>query len=328
VVMDKPYTGYSFILDTAEPVSGATLAPPNENVAPISVDFFCGDSLAEVALWVSNNDITFFPTGITDSGSTGTLDYFPIGDGVYYFKTIATDLAGNLEDKTGLPHETMTTFDMTAPASFVLAELADYNPGDTIDVPFYCYDEFDPNPTIHLWYQYNDGGGWSAWTDSGLAIGCTAESFSFFPTDGAGSYRFYTVAEDLLGNLEDPPSAPDYDSHELVVDDTPPDPIIVYDGFDAIDDDYWLALDYLAANWTASDDAESEIDRYDYAIGTAPGANDIVDWTDNAILTIMTAAGLSLADGQVLYVSVRAYNGAGPTTAAAAESTGEGASPW
>ncbi|MFI5150215.1 MAG: GH25 family lysozyme [Bacteroidia bacterium] len=67
----------------------------------------------------------------------------------------------------------------------------------------------------------------------------------------------------------------------------------------------------LSANWNIAKDTNSGISYYSYAIGTTPGAQNIVAWTNNGTSTSVTKTGLSLTIGQTYYVSVKAYDGAG-----------------
>jgi len=67
----------------------------------------------------------------------------------------------------------------------------------------------------------------------------------------------------------------------------------------------------LSANWSASSDPHSGIARYWYAIGTTPGATDVVNWTDNWYSDSVTVTGLSLVNLQTYYFSVKAEDGAG-----------------
>lgn len=67
----------------------------------------------------------------------------------------------------------------------------------------------------------------------------------------------------------------------------------------------------IEANWTAATDSHSDIARYWYAIGSTPGATDIVNWTDNWFYDSITVTGLNLTYGNTYYVSVRSENGAG-----------------
>ncbi len=64
--------------------------------------------------------------------------------------------------------------------------------------------------------------------------------------------------------------------------------------------------DTLSAHWSASD-PESSIDRYQYAIGLAPGGSEVVNWTFTSSASV-TRTNLSLTFGQTYYVSVKARN--------------------
>jgi GH25 family lysozyme M1 (1,4-beta-N-acetylmuramidase) len=67
----------------------------------------------------------------------------------------------------------------------------------------------------------------------------------------------------------------------------------------------------LSANWSTATDANSGVSNYEYAIGTTPGAQNIVAWTNNGNNTSVTKTGLSLSLGQKYYFSVKAVDGAG-----------------
>jgi hypothetical protein len=74
----------------------------------------------------------------------------------------------------------------------------------------------------------------------------------------------------------------------------------------------------LAASWQATD-AESTVVAYRYAVGSAPGAVDIINWTITTS-TGVARSGLGLTNGQTYYVSVQAQNSGGlwsPVVAAA-----------
>jgi hypothetical protein len=64
----------------------------------------------------------------------------------------------------------------------------------------------------------------------------------------------------------------------------------------------------LSANWTATSDANNTISHYSYAIGTSPGATNVVAWTNNGLNLSFTRTGLALTVGTTYYVSVRAHN--------------------
>lgn len=75
-----------------------------------------------------------------------------------------------------------------------------------------------------------------------------------------------------------------------------------------------LSTSSLSANWSFSD-PESGVDRYEYAFGTAPGAQDVLPftWTMFSNQTSATKTDLILEIGKTYYATVRAINGAGNT---------------
>lgn len=91
---------------------------------------------------------------------------------------------------------------------------------------------------------------------------------------------------------------------------TPPVPGSVGDGPEG-DLDSQGDLESISANWTGFDDPESGISHYDWAIGTSPGATDVMSFTDVGSATAATATGLLLETGVTYYATVRATNGDG-----------------
>jgi hypothetical protein len=66
----------------------------------------------------------------------------------------------------------------------------------------------------------------------------------------------------------------------------------------------------LHAGWSSSD-AESGVAEYQYAIGTASGGTEVVNWTSVGTDTAVTKTGLTLSLGTTYYFGVKAKNGAG-----------------
>ena len=85
-----------------------------------------------------------------------------------------------------------------------------------------------------------------------------------------------------------------------------PDVPWVYDGL-AGDEDWSTSTTTLSANWAAATCA----DGYEYAIGTTPGATDVITWTSTATEPHVTNSELSLAEGQAYFFSVRGRLGWG-----------------
>jgi hypothetical protein len=95
------------------------------------------------------------------------------------------------------------------------------------------------------------------------------------------------------------------------VDTTPPEsPYSVSDGL-GNDIAYTGSTTTLSAHWDSAGDPESGIKAYWYAIGTTPGGNNVLNFTDNGIRTAITVSGLTLTQGTTYYFSVKAENGAG-----------------
>lgn len=65
------------------------------------------------------------------------------------------------------------------------------------------------------------------------------------------------------------------------------------------------------AVWCTSEDSNSGIAEYLYAIGTSSGGNDFFDWTSNGTDTTLNLTGINLNFETTYYISVKAVNGAG-----------------
>ncbi|MGB3948375.1 MAG: N-acetylmuramoyl-L-alanine amidase [Bacteroidia bacterium] len=123
------------------------------------------------------------------------------------------------------------------------------------------------------------------------------------PTTPSGKIK--SICSDSVGNLSS------IFNYNLNIDWSVPDSIsFVYDGL-GNDITTTNSLTDLSANWMSSADQHSSIARYWYAIGTTPGADNVVNYTDNFSNLSVTADSLSLLNGQTYYVSVKAENGAG-----------------
>ncbi len=94
------------------------------------------------------------------------------------------------------------------------------------------------------------------------------------------------------------------------IDWTPPTSVTVNDGTSA-DIDTSFDNTQLTANWSVSADTNSGITAYWYCVGDSPGNNNIIDWTNNGLNTIVTLTGLSLNYNTTYYFSVKSLNGAG-----------------
>lgn len=129
------------------------------------------------------------------------------------------------------------------------------------------------------------------------------------PTTPAAKVK--SICADSAGNL----SAIFYQN--LNIDWTPPTTVDTINDGTGSDIAVTSSATDLSANWSASVDTNSGISRYYYAIGTTPGATDVVNWTDNWFNQNVTATGLALVNGQTYYFAVKSEDGAGLQSAVA-----------
>ncbi|MBD3181126.1 hypothetical protein GF312_02470, partial [Candidatus Poribacteria bacterium] len=114
-----------------------------------------------------------------------------------------------------------------------------------------------------------------------------------------GSTLYY-LSEDVVGNIEEEKSI------DINIDKTQPSTPVVTD-----DGDFTMITTHLHAEWTESQDNESGIVKYQYAIGTSPGGNEVTNWTSTGLNTTVSKGGLNLLQNTTYYISVKAENGAG-----------------
>jgi len=101
------------------------------------------------------------------------------------------------------------------------------------------------------------------------------------------------------------------DFHDLNIDwSIPTDIPFVNDGLTS-DIDTTSSYTQLEANWGSSADPHSDIADYWYAIGTAPGDSNTVNWTNIGNNTYFLHTNLALVFNSVYYISVKARNNAG-----------------
>ena len=177
--------------------------------------------------WTSD-EIAWEYTGLKVSPDVGYFDFYPAdGNGTYAFYTQAVDFAGNVQERpllkfdvpVGVPYwDAYITYDVIAPISQCSAQQAAVELGpiyidyDADDDPFLSdnWPDSDYDTTgveiVTLWYRFNGG----AWTESEDCWSFYDQgTFAFYPTDGPGTYDFYTICEDGAGNVEQPPATPD-----------------------------------------------------------------------------------------------------------------------
>lgn len=124
------------------------------------------------------------------------------------------------------------------------------------------------------------------------------------PNPATPACRVKSITSDSAGNLSAVAAL------DVNIDWTPPESFTVNDGT-TTDIDFTSSFTQLSANWTASADTNSGIAKYWYTIGTAPGLEDIMGWTDNDLNIFATDTGLTLVPNQYYYYNLYSENGAG-----------------
>jgi hypothetical protein len=138
----------------------------------------------------------------------------------------------------------------------------------------------------------------AGWTNNGLSQSATKTGLSL--TNGQ-TYYFTVKAVNGVGLY----SAVTNSSGQTVNNTIPENIPYVYDGTGA-DINFVSSLNTLSANW--GQDPSVDISSYAYAIGTARGGTDVVNWTNVGLAYSVTKTGLSLAQGATYYFAVVAYN--------------------
>ncbi|MFA6448574.1 MAG: hypothetical protein WCX65_03815, partial [bacterium] len=185
--------------------------------------------------------------------------------------------------------------------------LAQYQPMSSFNVSWTGTDPVSGPAGVYD-VQFRDGAA-GAWTDWITTSTLSAGSFSGLNTH---VYYFRCRTKDIAGNQSDYNSNGDT---QTTLDTITPDAPVVRDGT-GTDKNYITVNNAISANW----DTVLYAATYSYAIGTTPGGTDIATWSDTSS-TLFTMTGLSLTNGTVYYVSVKAKNRAG-TSSAAGESDG------
>ncbi|MGI6103244.1 MAG: DUF2341 domain-containing protein [Patescibacteria group bacterium] len=253
-------------------------------------------------------------------------------EGVYTIRVRAIDKAGNM---------------LTIPAA---GFTYDETPPDDIEEVRDGDDEIDDDFTATTselaanWVETNDatagleryeyavgttdgGSDVLGWTSNATNVTMTVEGLSLAEGE---QYYVATRAIDRAGNITSISS-----SDGIVPDVTPPTAVPVVDEQKTGTDNGLVnSTTTLSLTWEAATDAISGIQKYQYALGTTPGATDVVTWTDstaqiasvsrtagsigvaNAATTYeQSVTGLSLSNGTTYFASVRAVDNAGNASA-------------
>ena len=137
-----------------------------------------------------------------------------------------------------------------------------------------------------------------SWDSVGLSSNYVIDTLSSLADQE--TYFFLIKATDLAGNVSDV-----FSSDGVTIDYGTPVSGIVYDGL-AGDTDWTNSDSTLDISWSGFIDTVSGISSYEYAIGTTPGATNVLTWTENGLDTNVTVSNLDLIHDATYYGSVRA----------------------
>jgi len=130
---------------------------------------------------------------------------------------------------------------------------------------------------------------------SSVALPASAVVPSAFTTASGSSYRMRAVSSAVISYSEGTDEVP---------------PAVAADAGDVAVGTEGPYPNTISASWSASSDPESGVTGYRYALGTGPGATDLLDWTYTDRRTI-TVEDLPISHGDTCYFMVRSVNGAG-----------------
>lgn len=189
----------STLYDNTAPTSNATSVQYTKT-SPIGVNFSASDTggsgLQSVQLHYRFESGGWQSTAYTSSSASGTFNFTPPdGDGDYYFQTIATDYAGNVESGPTGDGDTVTAYDTTAPTSSAASPTTSQTSQFTVD--FFASDATSGVDETCLWVKFNG----NPWGNTNQCASGTSGDFTF-NAYGEGTYCFQTIAVDNAGNSE------------------------------------------------------------------------------------------------------------------------------
>ncbi|GAB4272861.1 MAG: hypothetical protein Kow0029_12010 [Candidatus Rifleibacteriota bacterium] len=287
------------ILDTTGPLGGITINPnPFSNTTALELNCFANDGSLVPTMEIS------YDGGPYNSQPFTGLTTWNVAAG-YATHTASVRYTDGLGNVSAI-YSASTCVDTIAPVVSSVTDDGTYSPW--IDKLHATWMGSDGESGIsHYLVSVGTSAGAQdtvAQTNVGNVNDITFSSLSL-DISGATTYYFTVIAVDRAGNQSVALSSDGIKGG----DPTPPDPVTITD-----DGDYSKVTDLLHATWTASNDPDSGINRYEFSAGTAAGSTDIVNWTDLALALNHTAAGLSLVHGQTYYINVRVWNNGGAST--------------
>ncbi|HUT03467.1 MAG TPA: PQQ-binding-like beta-propeller repeat protein [bacterium] len=191
----------STVYDVTVPSSQCNI-PQYPKTNRLSVEFDSVDALSGVdrtLLWYRFESGAWVNTKLVRGEASGEFE-FVLGDGqgAYEFYTQAVDRAGNIapSPSSHTAEGCRCMYDIEAPVSS--SSCPDEVDSLPILVHFTADDVVSGVDTTRLYYSFDD----ADWADSELALSGDSGTFEFDPSEGEGTYCFYTISTDVSGNVE------------------------------------------------------------------------------------------------------------------------------
>ncbi|MBU1109514.1 MAG: hypothetical protein KKB51_22725 [Candidatus Riflebacteria bacterium] len=287
------------ILDTTGPLGGVTIAPaPLSATTTLSLNLFANDGsgVPQMALAFDGGAFSAWQPFANYTWNVSTA---------FATHTVQVKYRDSLLNESAIFSAT-TCVDTTVPSTPVVTDDGEYSP--FLDKLHATWSSSDLETGV-TYYLVRVGtaqgltdvaaeinvGNVTEYTFASLTLdlsGITQYYFGVYAVNGAGSMSLVGYSDGIKGG-----------------DPTPPDPFFITD-----EGDYTADKTKLSATWTASQDLDSGLNRYEFSAGTASGATDVVAWTSVGLALSYSATGLNLTHGQIFYINVRVYNNGGTYT--------------
>ncbi len=245
-------------------------------------------------------------TTTADGSGNWTFTSVTLTDGIHSVTAVSTDAAGNVTPASGALAFTIDTA-VSPPTTPDLAPASDTGVSNTDNITS------DETPTLNGTAEANSS---VEVLDGVTSLGTTTAdgsgNWTFTPAALAdGVYAFNAIATDIAGNVSSASA-----SLAVTIDLLPPSPGVVNDGAGPDIDNQQTAT--ISANWSGFTDSTGVV-SYDWAVGTSPGATDIMAFTSVGTATSASASGLPVSPAVLYYVTVRAHDAAGSTTSSSSD---------
>ncbi len=190
------------IVDTARPASQVASLSPWTTLATFLVSWAPEPGTMDIASYtIQYNNSGGWTNWLVDTAQTSALFTASPAWGVYQFRSISNDAAGNVE-LLPATNDTWTRIDTGPPASHVLP-LPTYETATSFLVTWaFQFDSFD---TASYRIDVSDNGG--AWTTWIAPTGATSATFT--GAQDGHVYQFRSIATDYAGNVEAAPAGND-----------------------------------------------------------------------------------------------------------------------